>query len=188
MVRSATVSFLHCLLSSLTRMNLYLSCDSPICTVLLSGSSDSDGTPLYHIYTSSGLSRKTTFISRISPSAAHQPSYKFHSSKSSNIKEPTTYGGGIEEVAQVHWKAWSSSRIVYDGKTFDVKQFMPSSGFLWAYVNQLSPCFILEFTRSHLPSNRTFTGPDGHTYTWHSGSYVCSKCNNTSKLIHIEYH
>ncbi|KAH8100362.1 hypothetical protein BXZ70DRAFT_186037 [Cristinia sonorae] len=108
-------------------------------------------TPLYHIYTPGVLTRETTTISRISPAVAHDAAYQFKSNKSSDLKECTEYeGGGVEEIARIHWRMASASKLVYQGKVLYINKFMPAGGFLWL--------------------KRTFTGPDGLSYSWHLGT------------------
>ncbi|KAH8087887.1 hypothetical protein BXZ70DRAFT_540060 [Cristinia sonorae] len=137
-------------------MDLRLSVfNSPFRTILFAGKPHAEAddlTPLYHIYTAYGWKSEPTIISTISPSIAHDPTYKFTSEKATDVKEASEYeggGDGFEEIGRIIWKSIGSNRLDFQGRVTKIDEFMPSGGFLW--------------------KNRTFTGPDGLSYTWHSG-------------------
>ncbi|KAI0070437.1 hypothetical protein K474DRAFT_797699 [Panus rudis PR-1116 ss-1] len=123
-------------------MKFHLSRNSTLNT-LLSRVSDSgdpeDLAPMYYVHTSSG--RKTSYIYKIAPDAAG----KFKGRKDLSEEELKDQ----EEIARIHWHRHISSTLVYNGRRVDFNDYMPSKG-------------VLQLTRS-------FKGPDGHTYEWHTG-------------------
>ncbi|TCD64775.1 hypothetical protein EIP91_003635 [Steccherinum ochraceum] len=155
-------------------MELHLTSSEPYHTVLVAQSLKSSGsqrepTPMYHIHSPHHFNRKSTKISRIDPSVAHDASYNFKGKKRSDIKDCEEYGSGVNEMARITWNTLSSSRIVFEGKILEVDQFMPRSGFLWC--------------------NRTFQGPDGLTYVWHNGSHLSlSVMRDGQKVEVVRFH
>jgi len=141
-------------------MELQLSHNSPINTILSSSSSSnssedpSTSRPLYHITTPGSFTRKTTTICRVSDRAAeaYERQISHHSSqlKHQNPKKlPREWDLGLREIARIDWKLFGSSSLVYKGSVSDMDSFMPSKG-----------CFR---------TTRTFTAPDGKSYSWHLG-------------------
>ncbi|KAI0081488.1 hypothetical protein K474DRAFT_1578782, partial [Panus rudis PR-1116 ss-1] len=101
----------------------------------------------YYIHTPGHLTRKTTFIYKISPIDAE----RFKGRDDLDESDLT----GHEDMARIHWhmNLISSSKLVYNGTTVDLDVFMPKKAF-WK-------------------SSRAFTGPDGRTYVWHESLGAC---------------
>jgi len=130
-----------------TSMELHMSRNDIHLTMLTNGYK---GTPLYHICTPNLFKHSVTTISRIAPSAAQDT--RFNSGKKSDIKQIAESRDGLEEFAKVEWHDWKTSKLFYEGSELNVDDFMPRTGF-WK-------------------ADRTFTGPDGHPYTWHCGTHL----------------
>lgn len=111
-------------------MKLQLTRNSPTCTVFATVSPDGSVTPLYHVYTSSSfMSSNPTVVSRISPSVARRS--ELMSSRTPDVKACSNMKG-VEPIAQIHFSTWSDARVIYDGKTLDMRKFMPANGMFTA--------------------------------------------------------
>ncbi|THH32337.1 hypothetical protein EUX98_g1832 [Antrodiella citrinella] len=148
-------------------MELYLS-RSDIAHTILSRAADAgdDLDPLYHIDTVTSLSKKTTTVSRILPSVASRP--EFNGGKHSDIKKIAKSGQGLVEVAKIEWRQWKSSSIWFEEREWKANEFMPNTGFM--------------------SGKRVFTGPDGHSYTWHSDTYLTVSTPDNPKLEIARFH
>ncbi|KAH8103276.1 hypothetical protein BXZ70DRAFT_714406 [Cristinia sonorae] len=139
--------------------------NSPYRTILYSGkpgSDDTDLTPMYHIYTPYAFKDGTTVVSTISPSIAHDPTYRFRSGNVLDIKDGTEYDGdGIEEIGQIRWKSLGSTMIEFQGKVTKASDLLHHQGFLW--------------------KDRSFTGPDGLLYVWHNWETLTVKKSGETK-------
>lgn len=83
-----------------------------------------NGKPIYLITTPGTWNRKTTKIWRISPEAAEERRDDFASRKTAEDWQSNE----IEEIARINWHLLASSKLIFDGRSHDTDQFLPSSG------------------------------------------------------------
>lgn len=134
-------------------------------TVLTNGPG---GTPLYHIHTKSSIRHTITTISRVKPSAAQDPVCQ--SEKDNDIKQIAKSETGVREQARIEWSVWGRQKICYGGREWKASEFMQSGG-----IGGM---------------NRTFTGQDGFSYTWHTMNsiYLTVSTPSNSKLEVARFH
>ncbi|TCD64776.1 hypothetical protein EIP91_003636 [Steccherinum ochraceum] len=150
-------------------MELHLTRWGTTRTVLVASAPNAPPTPLYHIHTPGAFSRKNTTICRIHPSIAHDPRYKLTSDRWGEIVDHKELGPGLDEIARIEWHSWSSSKLVYGGEILKMNKFMPRGGLLW--------------------TDRTFVGPDGLSYTWHTGMHLTLKVKKDGEKYEVaKYH
>ena len=93
-------------------MQLLLTKDSPTETVLRI----LDGAPLYHVYSPGFWTKKTTTIYKI-PSSDVQ---RYLDEKKMHDVEPLE----DSELARIHWHTFHDSRLIWDGKSFEMKELL----------------------------------------------------------------
>jgi len=126
-------------------MKLILSDDSPLSTII----TNSSGQSLYHIDTPYRQGPRTTIIRR----SRNAPVSYSSSTKDtpSVLSEGETLTNGrdneFSELASIEWHTFASSKLRYEGKEVDLKQFMPNE-------------------KSFARGRRIITGLDGRTYRW----------------------
>ena len=77
-----------------------------------------DGRPLYHIDTPGLLTRKTTTIYKIPDSSVQ----KYLDAKKMVEVEPVPE----EEIARIHWHSTQNSRVIWDGRAYDIPDILTS--------------------------------------------------------------
>ncbi|KAK7677080.1 hypothetical protein QCA50_019978 [Cerrena zonata] len=97
-----------------------------------------DGRAVYHIKTPGLFTRKTTTIYKI----PEMKSQRYQDAKKMHDVEPNPE----EEIARIHWHNVQNSRLIWEGRAYDVQDILKSKH-AW-------------FEKKH------FTGPDGKNYRW----------------------
>jgi hypothetical protein len=106
-------------------MRLILSEDSPLSTLI----SDSSGQALYHVDTPRKQGHRTTIVRR-SRNAPLSYSYSSKKDSESVFSNATTLTNErdheFSELASIEWHTFASSKLTYEGREVDLKQFMPN--------------------------------------------------------------
>jgi len=128
-----------------TTMKLILSDDSPLSTIITSSS----GEALYHIDTLYKQGHRTTIIrrSRNAPASYSSSTKDTQSVLSEGETITNERDNEFSELASIEWHTFASSKLRYEGKEVDLKQFMPNE-------------------KSFSRGRRVITAPDGRTYRW----------------------
>ena len=105
-------------------MRLILSEDSPLSTLI----SDPSGQALYHVDTPRKQRPRTTIIRRsrnapLSYSTSKKDSESAFSDAATLTDERDSE---FSELASIEWHTFASSKLTYEGREVDLKQFMPN--------------------------------------------------------------
>ncbi|KAL4254892.1 protein of unknown function DUF6593 [Abortiporus biennis] len=146
-------------------MDLTLSSNNPLNTTL----SDNSSKPIYQIYTPKkhfwNSARSSTSIFKVLDSntdvsvaadaVTHDQAHELSGDEEENNVELQCdpISPSLVEVARIRWHTWATSKIIYQGRLYPLKTWLPNTS----------------WTGRH----RRFTGPGGHVYEWNLGYYSC---------------
>lgn len=94
-------------------MKLTLTSDSHLSTTLI----DPSGSRLFRIYSLYGVGLKATVIKK--------PKASFVEEDETIVSDGVNEDVEFKELARIQWQTFRSSRLKWEGQTYDFKDFMP---------------------------------------------------------------